>query len=422
MGCKGRPLAERKNQASGYLLFEGVIWRRGAMNKKTRERARKLVQLLAPEDYDRLMQIRIRASDFGYDPLGLERESAMLAFALFQFVHKYWFRVQSHGVEHVPPEGPVLMVPNHSGGIPIDGVMIAVDLAKRMEKPRVMRTVVDNFAGSLPFINTFFYRSGQVIGARRNLTDLLRRGEMIAVFPEGTKGTGKKYKDRYKLVPFNVGFIELSLKYNAPIVPTAVIGAEEQYTHLLNIKPLAKLLNLPYYPLPPLSFLMGPVGLLPLPTKYYIYYGEPIHFYRGYSVESIKDPDTVRKLANYTRTRIMELIEKGLKYRKGVFGVSLSSGKHYLLGEVNKAVNSTRTYLKQRTGTYVPSRRKPAPAQRTGRQMRNRSHREEEFATWVNQFETISEQRIRELELAVVQLQKMVIEGRQAEQRHQIVH
>ena len=180
------------------------------MNRKARQRARALVRHLIGEDYDRLIKIEIHASEFGYDPFGLERESAMLAYALLQFVYRHWFRVESSGVEQIPLEGPVLLAPNHGGGIPIDGAMIALDLAKKMKKPRVMRAVIDNFAGSLPFVNLFFYRCGQVIGARRNLVDLLEQGEMIAVFPEGHNGTGKKYRDRYKLLPFNVGFVELS--------------------------------------------------------------------------------------------------------------------------------------------------------------------------------------------------------------------
>jgi hypothetical protein len=120
------------------------------MNRKARQRARALVRLLAGEEYERLIKIEIRASEFGYDPFGLEQETAILAYALLQFVYKHWFRVESFGVERIPLEGPVLLAPNHGGGIPTDGAMIALDLVKKMEKPRVMRAGVDNFAGSLP--------------------------------------------------------------------------------------------------------------------------------------------------------------------------------------------------------------------------------------------------------------------------------
>ncbi|MEW6439652.1 MAG: lysophospholipid acyltransferase family protein [bacterium] len=293
------------------------------MNQKARKRACKISEILAPEDYRRLRDIEIHDLGFGYDPFGLERESALLAFALLRFLHQYWFRVESHGVENVPEEGPALITPNHSGVIPIDAAMLGVDLAMRMRRPRVMRAVVDNFAGFLPFINTIFYRCGQIVGARSNFEELLKHGEMVAVFPEGHKGTGKPYRDRYKLKPFNVGFVELSLLYKTPIIPTAVIGAEEQYPYMLNLKPLASMLRFPYFPVTPLVAALGPLGMLPLPTKYYIYYGEPFHFYRDHPPETVQDPEAVRQLVEAVRTRVQEMIHRGLRERRGIFGLSL---------------------------------------------------------------------------------------------------
>jgi 1-acyl-sn-glycerol-3-phosphate acyltransferase len=241
-----------------------------------------MARTLAPEEYVRFQELKINDLGFGYDPFGLEIESAVAALSVAKQIYKYWFRVESHGVENVPLEGAVMITPNHSGALPLDAVMVGVDLAVKMKKPRIMRAVVDNFAGFLPFVNTLFYRCGQIIGARRNFEELLKWGEMVGVFPEGDKGTGKPFKDRYKMIPFNVGFMELSLLYRAPIVPTAVIGAEEQYPYMFNVKPLANLFNLPYFPLTPLTLLLGPLGVLPLPTRYSIYYGEALHLYREY--------------------------------------------------------------------------------------------------------------------------------------------
>lgn len=294
------------------------------MNQKGRRRARALARILAPEDYVRFQSVKIQDLGFGYDPFGLEIESAMAAFSVAKQVYKYWFRVESHGVENVPLEGSVMITPNHSGALPLDAVMVGVDLAIKMKRPRIMRAVVDNFAGFLPFVNTFFYRCGQIIGARRNFEELLQNGEMVAVFPEGDKGTGKPYRDRYKLVPFNVGFMELSLLHRAPIVPTAVIGAEEQYPYMFNVKPLARLFNLPYFPLTPLTLFLGPLGALPLPTKYSIYYGEALHLYRDYPPETVQDPETIRKLVTMVQDRVQEMIEEGLRRRQGrVFGFTL---------------------------------------------------------------------------------------------------
>jgi len=307
------------------------------MNQRARQRARAIVRMLAPEDYERLQSIEIHDLGFGYDPFGLEIESAMLAFAVARFVYKNWFRVESRGVENVPLKGPTLITPNHSGVLPFDGAMIAVDLALKLDTPRVTRAVVDNFAGFLPFVNTLFYRWGQIIGARRNFEELLRQGELVLVFPEGHKGTGKSYKERYRLKRFNVGFMELSLLNKTPIVPSAVIGAEEQYPHMLDLKPLARALNFPYMPVTPLMLVLGPLGALPLPTKYTIYYGEPFHFYRDYPPETVKDPETIYALVDKVKTSVQELIDRGLREREGVFGFSWSPLKA-LLGGADKTV------------------------------------------------------------------------------------
>ena len=294
------------------------------MNQQGRKWARTVARTLAPEEYVRFQELKINDLGFGYDPFGFEIESAVAALSVAKQIYKYWFRVESHGVENVPLEGAVMITPNHSGALPLDAVMVGVDLAVKMKKPRIMRAVVDNFAGFLPFVNTLFYRCGQIIGARRNFEELLKWGEMVGVFPEGDKGTGKPFKDRYKMIPFNVGFMELSLLYRAPIVPTAVIGAEEQYPYMFNVKPLANLFNLPYFPLTPLTLLLGPLGVLPLPTRYSIYYGEALHLYREYPPETVKDPETIRKLVGLVQDRVQSLIDEGLRRRRGkVFGFSL---------------------------------------------------------------------------------------------------
>jgi len=290
------------------------------MRQKSRRRVRQILKTLAPQDHQRLNQIEIHNLGFGYDAFGLELESVMLAFGLGQFFYKYWFRVESDGIEHVPGAGPVILAANHSGGIPIDGFMIAIDLLKKLGTPRIMRSVLYNSAGFIPFVNTFFGRCGQVTGARRSIEELLTREELVAVFPEGARGPWKGFRDRYKIRPFHVGFVELSLRFGTPIVPTAVIGAEEQYPFLTNVKPLAGALGLPYFPVTPFFPLLGPLGMLPMPAKYHIYYDEPFHFYRKYPPETAHDPRTVRELAGQVQARVERLIREGLARRKGVFG------------------------------------------------------------------------------------------------------
>lgn len=380
------------------------------MNRKARQRARALVRLLAGEEYERLIKIEIRASEFGYDPFGLEQETAILAYALLQFVYKHWFRVESFGVERIPLEGPVLLAPNHGGGIPIDGAMIALDLVKKMEKPRVMRAAVDNFAGSLPFINLFFCRCGQVIGARRNLVDLLNQGEMIAVFPEGHNGTGKKFRDRYKLLPFSVGFVELSLLHRTPIIPTAVIGAEEQYPYLIHIERLARVLGLPYVPVPPLSLLLGPIGCVPLPTKYQIYYGEPIRFYLDYPADTVKDPEMIRKLAAQVRGRVMQLVVDGLGRREGVFGFSRPVLQHVLPDSIGEKISSARSYLDRAIAKHRGLRKKSTVQKPMGRSTGKVPDPVEEIARTCSRLESTLRERTREMETAIAALERQVHE------------
>lgn len=292
------------------------------MRHKNRARARSLLRALSPGDYEKFEKVRIKDLGFGYDSFGLEVESAMAVFTVLQYFYKYWFRVDSAGIENIPGDGPVLLTPNHSGVIPIDGAMIAIDLIKKMSRPRIMRAVLYNSAGFIPFVGTFFYRSGQIAGARRNFEEALEQEELVVAFPEGSKGTWKGFNERYRLKPFNVGFMELSLIYRTPIVPTAVIGAEEQYPFMKNVEPLARVLNLPYFPLSPFFPLLGPVGMLPLPVKYSIVYGKPFHFYREYGPETVRRPEVIRLLVEEVKRKIEEMLAEGLRNRKGVFGFS----------------------------------------------------------------------------------------------------
>jgi 1-acyl-sn-glycerol-3-phosphate acyltransferase len=197
-----------------------------------------------------------------------------------------------------------------------------------------MRAVLYHSAGYVPFIGTFFYRSGQISGARRNIEEALKQGELVTVFPEGSTGAWKGFNDRYKLKPFNVGFMELSLLYRTPIVPAVVIGAEEQYPFMMNVTPLARLFRLPNFPLSPLFPLLGPIGMLPLPTKYSIRYGEPFHFYREYGPETVGKPEVVRSLVARVQEKIEEMIEEGLRNRRGIFGLAGSGGPVALPGRI----------------------------------------------------------------------------------------
>lgn len=281
---------------------------------------RKLAErLLGRERSERLNSIHVHDEGFGYDLFGFERESAMVAYMLGDFLYRRWFRVESTGIENVPTEGRAILVPNHSGVVPIDGWMIGMDIATKLEPPRMMRTMVDFMAFDMPYVGLAFTRIGQIAGTRRNFAELMRRDELLCVFPEGAKGTGKLFRERYKLRKFNVGHVELSLEHQAPIIPTAVIGAEEQAPMLMNVTPLARLLRVPYFPVTPTFPLLGVGGMVPLPVKYRITYGEPLRLWEGLSEEERKDPDVVQELAEQVQSRVAELVREGLMRRQGVF-------------------------------------------------------------------------------------------------------
>ncbi|HEX2677579.1 MAG TPA: lysophospholipid acyltransferase family protein, partial [Polyangiales bacterium] len=210
-------------------------------------------------------------NEMGLDPYGIDIDTARMSVSLLVYLHRYWFRTEVHGIEHVP-DTRVLLVGNHSGQIPLDGVAIALSLLLDTDRPRFSRGMIERFVSTLPFLSVWFSRVGQVLGTPENARHLLEQDEALIVFPEGVKGISKTFSERYKLAPFGQGFMRLALETNSPIVPVAVIGAEEQ-APAINFKPLARLLGTPAFPIVPYPPFVAPV---PLPVKYRLYFGEPI--------------------------------------------------------------------------------------------------------------------------------------------------
>ncbi len=277
---------------------------------------------LTPEESKRLDEIIINDLGFGYDIFGLNKDWMKTAYAVVKLFYEKYFRVESTGIENIPTKGRVILASNHSGGIPIDGAMIIMDVATKMNPPRLVRAIVDNFAAAMPFVGLFFYRVGQVVGHRKNFEVLLQNEEAILVFPGGTKDIGRLFKERYNPARFNVGFIELSLIYKAPIVPVAVVGAEEQLPVLYKWEKLGQIFGSPYFPVTPQFFLYGGgplTNFIPFPSKYHIYYGEPLEYYKYFSEDTVENPEMVQTLAADVRSKVVELIQRGLKERKGVF-------------------------------------------------------------------------------------------------------
>jgi len=268
-------------------------------------------------DEERLNLVANMLAAHPYDALGLSPRTARRAYAAFKVLYRHYFRVESSGHAALPEKGGAILAANHGGLLPFDGAMVVVDVLLRANPPRLARAIVDRWAGTLPFVNIFYSRVGQVIGTRENFRSLLRSSQIALVFPEGTPGIRKRAADRYVLQKFNVGFVEESIRHQVPIVPTAIVGADDQAPVLYDVKPLARLLGLPVFPITPTFPLLGPLGLLPYPVKYEIQYGEPFRFYEEFPPRVVDDANAVRYMAEQVRRRVQEIVDRGVLRRRG---------------------------------------------------------------------------------------------------------
>lgn len=259
--------------------------------------------------------------DYTTDPYGMDRELIEVARPFVNFMYHTWWRVQASGVEHVPVEGRALLVANHSGVLPWDGAMIAAAVAEdHPAKPdRIVRSLHLNWFSSLPFVAPALAALGQVPGLPENAINLLESEELVCVFPEGLKGVGKLYKDRYKLARFGRGgFVQAAIRAQAPIIPVAVVGAEEIYPMLANAEPIAKLFGMPYFPITPFFPWLGLLGVIPLPTRWSITFCEPLRT-DMYDPSEADDPLTVLGLSEMVRNTIQETINMRLAQRSSLF-------------------------------------------------------------------------------------------------------
>jgi 1-acyl-sn-glycerol-3-phosphate acyltransferase len=265
---------------------------------------------LEPAFRAKLRALPTRQNEYGFDPFGFNRDDAKLVVLLTRFLYKVYFRVEAFGVERVPA-GRVLLVSNHSGQLPFDGLGIGGAMFFEHEPPRVVRAMVERYVQTLPFLSYMFARWGQITGTPENCRRLLEDEEAILVFPEGAKGISKPFTQRYQLQEFGLGFMRLALETRAPVVPIAVIGAEEQ-APAVNVKPLARLIGAPAFPVLPLPPFFP---VLPYPTKYRIYFGEPLTF----DGDPDDEDEVLEEKVKHVRNEIQSMIRVGLKERKHIF-------------------------------------------------------------------------------------------------------
>ncbi len=255
------------------------------------------------------------ASDgFGFD---LEFTERVKKVALW-FYRKYW-RVEAEGVTNVPARGRALLVANHAGIVPYDGAMIRTAILAEHPHPRHARMLVVDWAFALPFTNMLLLKTGNVLAHPDNAMALLQRDELVGVFPEGEKGASKPYSSRYRIRRFGRGgFVQVALRARAPIIPVAVVGSEEIHPVVADLQPLARLLGVPTVPITPTFPWLGLLGLIPLPSKWLIAFGEPIDVSR-HGPEAADDPRLVLELSEQVREWIQSTVYQLLPRRQTVF-------------------------------------------------------------------------------------------------------
>jgi 1-acyl-sn-glycerol-3-phosphate acyltransferase len=259
----------------------------------------------------RIEAVRSGENEAGFDPFGFDPETARYVLAVVAFLHRTYFRTQVFGLENVP-KGRCLLISNHSGMVPIDGILIAASMLLDGNPPRLPRGMVEKWTQQLPYVAMIFARVGQVLGSPDNARRLLEADHPLMVFPEGVRGIVKPYTRRYQLADFGLGFMRLALETKSPIIPIAVIGAEEQYPNFGNAGGLARALGLPIFPLLPQA-LLG--FALPLPTRYRIYFGEPLHF-QG---DADDDDAEIEGHVELVRDTVQNMVKRGVGERKHVF-------------------------------------------------------------------------------------------------------
>jgi 1-acyl-sn-glycerol-3-phosphate acyltransferase len=257
--------------------------------------------------------------DYSEDEWGFDEGFVELVEPFFAFLYETWWRVQVVGAERVPAHGRALLTANHAGILPWDATMISMGLLRDHPLPRYPRFMVLNWAFDLPWISAGMRKVGGVVASPFNAMRLLEQDHLVAVFPEGVKGAGKPYSERYRLQRFGRGgFVEIALRTGAPIVPVAVVGSEEIYPKIADLPFLARLIGAPYFPVTPTFPALGPLGIVPLPSKWRIEFLEPIET-ASYGPEGAEDRALVLELSEQVRDRIQQALYANLVKRGPAF-------------------------------------------------------------------------------------------------------
>jgi 1-acyl-sn-glycerol-3-phosphate acyltransferase len=263
--------------------------------------------------------VRRLAGDYSEDEWGFDEEFTESVFPLLELMYDRWWRVEAEGVRNVPAHGRALLVANHAGILPWDATMMGVAMLREHPLPRYPRFLVLNWAFELPYVGSTIRKVGGTPASPYNAIRLLEQEQLVAVFPEGVKGTSKDFKDRYRLQRFGRGgFVELALRTRSPIVPVAVVGSEEIYPKIGELPLLAKVAGAPFFPVTPTFPLLGPLGAVPLPSKWRIEFCDPIDV-SGYGPDAAEDRTLVFELSERVRDTIQQKLYENLVKRGSAF-------------------------------------------------------------------------------------------------------
>ncbi|MGH3343726.1 MAG: lysophospholipid acyltransferase family protein [Carbonactinosporaceae bacterium] len=269
---------------------------------------------------DLVAWLRRRLSgDYGVDDFGFDPELNQLFMMLLRPMYERYFRVETRGLEHIPAKGGALVVSNHSGTVPLDALMTQLALADHHPAGRHLRMLGADLLYAMPFLGELARKSGHTLACNADAERMLGQGEIVGVWPEGYKGIGKTFSERYRLQRFGRGgFVSAALRTRVPIVPVSIVGAEEIYPMLGNLKTLARLFGLPYIPITPTFPWLGPLGAIPLPSRWIIEFGAPIRT-DGYPPGAADDPMLVFDLTDRVRETIQHTLYRLLMQRRSVF-------------------------------------------------------------------------------------------------------
>ena len=238
---------------------------------------------------------------------------------LFQFLYYNYFRVKAEGMSHIPSQGPAILVANHAGVLPYDGTMVHLAVYNEHRSKRDVRFLVDDFVFRLPLVGTIVQRTGGIRASPENATRLIRHGHLVMVFPEGVRGMSKTYDQRYQLQQFGRGgFVRLALRTGAPIIPVAIIGSEEIHPLIWKSHQLAESLHVPFFPFTPTFPWLGPLGVVPLPSRWQIIFGQPVHLDHLRPTDA-QNQKVVLNEAEQIRGIIQRMIDKALSKRKSMW-------------------------------------------------------------------------------------------------------